>query len=124
MYRLRVQVKGTIWTQLIALGFALGSSAHALGFVLLSTWGIKWYGPTYPAWRHLVMASVDLLIVWIALRRPSWLVVALALFLVEQLVVSGFHLEATPFFVLIAVVVAAWEKWFRHPREDAGVQTT
>ena len=110
----------TIWSRLTALGFALGSIAHALGFVLLVGWGIQWKGPGYPAWRHVVMVMVDLSIVWIAMRRQSWLVFALLGFLVEQVIVNGVHLEITLVFVLLAIVVTAWEKWFSHWTEDAG----
>ena len=112
----------TIWTRLTALGFALGSAVHTLGFVLLLVWGVKWYGPTYPAWRHFVMATLDLSVVWIAVRRMSWLVFALVAFLVEQQVVNGFHLENA--LVLAAAILAARDKWFRHPMGDLGVRTT
>lgn len=107
-------------SRLIALGFALGSFAHLFGFVLLVGWGIHWKAPWYPAWRHMVMATVDLLIVWVALQRPSWLVFALVAFFVEQVIVNGVHLEITLVFVLLAIVVTAWEKWFSHWTEDAG----
>lgn len=106
-----VSVRLTIWTRLIALGFALGGVAHTLGFVLLVLFGVKWYGPTYPAWRHAMMAMVDASVVWIALRRPSWLVFALVGFLVEQVAVNGFHLEPTLVLVLAALVFAVREKW-------------
>jgi hypothetical protein len=99
----------TIWTRLTALGFAIGSAAHALGFVLLLC-GIAWYGPTYPAWRHVVMAVIDMSVVWIALRRSPWFVFALFAFFVEQLVVNGIQLESVV--LLAAVFFAGREKWF------------
>jgi hypothetical protein len=111
----------TIWTRLTALGFAIGSAAHALGLVLLLR-GIQWYGPGYPAWRHAVMALVDLSIVWIGLRRTSWFVFALFAFFVEQQVVNGFHFENA--LVIAATVFAAREKWFMEPSPGSRVRKT
>jgi hypothetical protein len=98
----------TIWTRLTAAGFAVGAAAHLIAFGLLFL-GITLYGPTYPAWRHVVMIVVDLTMVWMALRFVRWLVFALVAFLAEQLVVTG--LGITTIFVAVALVFAARERW-------------
>src|SRR4051794_16373496 len=84
--------------RLTALGFAVGSTVHAVGFALLA-WGIELYGPDYPVWRHVVMALVDASIAWIALRLTPWLVFALLAFLAEQLLVHR-RIGTTSGFVL------------------------
>jgi hypothetical protein len=95
---------------LIAVGFACGSAAHAISGLLLFG-GIALYGPQYPAWRHAAMALVDAAMVWLAIRRTSWLVFGLLGFLIEQLLVNGWG--PTPAFVLVALVWAGYETWIR-----------
>jgi len=70
--------------------------------------GILLYGPTYPAWRHVVMATVDGAISWIGFRHPVWLLVALPAWVAEQLVVNGFGVE--PAVVIAAIAALAWER--------------
>jgi hypothetical protein len=92
--------------RIIAAGFAAGATVHAVGFVLI-WFGIYWYGPGYPPWRHAVMATVDSSVAWVALKRPIWLFVALPPWIAEQWVMNGFG----PF-TLIAVIfliALAWE---------------
>jgi len=66
-----------------AIGFAAGSALHAVAFLLIGL-GIYLYGLDYPAWRHPVMASADAAIAWIAVRRPQWLILALATWVIED----------------------------------------
>lgn len=87
---------------------------HAVSFVLLAG-GIELYGQGYPAWRHVVMALVDASIVWIALRLTPWLVFALLAFLAEQLFVNR-RFETTSGLVLVAAILAGWDRWSRRPR--------
>jgi hypothetical protein len=98
--------------RLTAIGFALGSAAHTTGWVLL-WWGIAWYGPGYPASRHVAMACFDASIAWIAIRRPAWLVFALAAFLAEQVWANGVHVKTIGELVVVSVAAlfAAWERW-------------
>jgi len=94
--------------RVIAIGFAVGAAVHATGFALIGL-GVDLYGPTYPAWRHAVMALVDASIAWIALRQPGWLFVALPAWAVEQALVNGFGIF--PIIALGAVASLAWERW-------------
>jgi len=48
------------------------------------------------------MVTADAAIAWIAVRRPQWLVPALAAFVIEQTVVNGFGLECS--LVIVALV--------------------
>ncbi|MGH9238010.1 MAG: hypothetical protein ACRD3G_08210 [Vicinamibacterales bacterium] len=95
-------------SRITAIGFAAGSMAHAIGFVLL-WFDIFLYGPGYPPWRHAAMSTVDLLVAWIALNRPTWLFVALPAWTAEQWMVNGFG--PFPLIVLVVVIALAWERW-------------
>jgi len=109
------QDPGNSWTapgvrtvaRLTALGFAIGSAVHATAFVVM-WFGIRWYGPTYPAWRHVVMAAIDASIAMIGIRRPAWLLVALPAWIAEQWIVNGFNPECA--LVTVAVVALAWTR--------------
>lgn len=103
-------------SRLTALGFAVGASAHAIGFALLLG-GITLYGPTYRAWRHVAMISIDVAMVWIALRFARWLAFALLAFLIEQLVVNG--IGTTAVFAAVAFVFAAREKWWEDRQKNS-----
>jgi hypothetical protein len=101
--------------KLTALGFVTGGVIHAAAFLLL--WrGIQLYGPAYPGWRHVVMATVDGAIAWVALKWPRGLFVALPAWIAEQWLVNGFG----PITAVVAVAVAGlvWERW-----RSAGVST-
>lgn len=98
--------------RLTAWGFAAGSAVHATAWV--GMWfGYHWYGPTYPAWRHVAMATVDGSIASIGLRRPTWLLLALPAWIAEQWIVNGFELEGA--LVTLAWVLLVWERWRRSP---------
>src|SRR4051812_1072313 len=90
-----------------ALGFAIGAAVHATAFLLIGA-GILLYGPTYPAWRHVLMAAADGAISWIGFRHPAWLFVALPTWVAEQLVVNGFGVVSAV--VIAAIVALAWER--------------
>ena len=94
----------SLWTHLTALGFVAGAMAHAIGFVLF-LFGIRWYGPHYPWWRHVVMVAADVIVVWVALYRTSWLIPVLLAFAAEQFAINGVH--ATGVAVLIAAILVA-----------------
>jgi hypothetical protein len=91
--------------KLVAIGFALGALAHATGLVLL-LFGYTLYGPHYPWWRHALMVIFDVTIATIALRRPTWLIVALCVSLLEQIVVNGFSWVAAAVAIAIAACLA------------------
>ena len=91
----------TLATRLVAVVFAAGSLFHTTGLLLLA-WGIAWYGPAYPAWRHATMAAVDASIACVAIWKPTWLRFVLPAFAVEQILVNGFGL--TPAIVLVATM--------------------
>jgi hypothetical protein len=74
-------------TNLVAIGFALGSLEHAIGFVLL-LFGVEMYAG-YPAWRHAAFTVVDALIAFLAITRPHRLLIPLLAFLIEQILING-----------------------------------
>jgi hypothetical protein len=74
-------------TRIVAIGFALGSLEHAVGFVLL-LFGVEMY-TNYPGWRHAAFMCVDALIAYLAVRRPERLFMPLVVFLIEQVAVNG-----------------------------------
>ena len=94
-----IRGRRTLVAHLTAIGFAVGIALHAVAFLLIGV-GIYVYGPDYPAWRHMAMATADAAIAWIAVRRSRWLIAALAAWVIEQPVVNGFG-------VLCAIVIAA-----------------
>ncbi|HKV98991.1 MAG TPA: hypothetical protein VJN96_04155 [Vicinamibacterales bacterium] len=96
-------------TRLVAIGFALGAFAHSTGLVLL-LFGYTLYGPHYPWWRHALMVTFDATIATIALRRSTWLIAALCVALLEQIVVNGFGWVAA----LVAIAIAACLLTNRH----------
>ena len=96
-------------TRLIAIGFAVGATIHAVAFVLI-WFGINLYGPSYPSWRHAVMATVDFLIAWIGVNRPLWLFVVLPAWIAEQWFVNGLG-RPIPLIVLISLIALAWQHW-------------
>jgi len=77
--------------KLTALGFVTGGVIHAAAFLLLRG-GIQLYGPAYPGWRHVVMATVDGAIAWVALKWPRGLFVALPAWIAEQ----GWSTDSAP----------------------------
>jgi hypothetical protein len=99
---------------LTALGFAAGSALHATAFVVM-WFGIRWYGPTYPAWRHVVMAAIDASIALIGVRRQTWLLVVLPAWVAEQWMVNGFGLLCA--LVTMAWTVVTWERWRKRSRK-------
>jgi hypothetical protein len=86
---------------LTGVGFALGSTVHAVSGVLL-WWGFEIYGPGYPSWRHAAFALIDAAIACVAWQWPKWLVFPLAAFALDQLIEHG----VTPVFVLVMIAVA------------------
>ena len=102
--------------RVVAIGFAAGAAVHAAGFALM-LFGVDLYGPTYPAWRHAVMAIVDATVAWVGWRQQRWLFVALPAWAAEQTLVNGFGVF--PVVALIAVAALALERW-RSTRQRAG----
>lgn len=110
--------------RLTGAGFALGSLAHATRFALVFA-GIRLAPPTYPAWRDPAFALFDAAIVWVAFRRPRWLVFVLLAFVAGQVEYHGpwvwrhwasgdglpWALVAVDGFVLIALIAAAVNRW-------------
>jgi hypothetical protein len=92
----------TIARRLTAAGFVLGSTVHLIALAV-SAGGIMWYGADYPWWRHVVMASIDLVVAWIVTRRGSLAVPVLLAFAAEQFLVNGVTLTG----VLVAIAAAA-----------------
>ena len=90
-----------------AIGFALGSVAHATAWLLLS-FDIELYGPGYPQWRHVVFASIDASIAWLAVRHSKWLVFALVAFLADQIWEHG--VEPVAVLVMMAVLATGLER--------------
>ena len=90
-----------------ALGFALGSLAHATAWLLLF-FRIELYGPGYPHWRHAVFALIDASISWLALRRPEWLVFGLVAFLADQIWEHG--VETITLLVMLAALAVGLER--------------
>ena len=97
--------------RLTGIGFGLGSAVHATAFVLLVGSGIHWYGPTYPAWRHVAMTGADAFIGWAGWRRPAWLLILLPAWVAEQIIVNGFNVECAV--VIVALIALAWERSLR-----------
>ena len=96
--------------RLTAIGFALGSAAHAASWVALR-FGVEWYGPGYPPWRHIVFTVADATTAWISIRHPRWRVFALSAFFIDQFVEHG--VRPVGVLVLAAAIVAAYERWQR-----------
>ncbi len=94
--------------RLTALGFAIGAAVHAIGFLLMGM-GIYLYGPGYPAWRHVAMATADAGIAVVGRKRPRWLFVVLPAWITEQTVVNGFGGFCA--LVTAALVALAWKQW-------------
>ena len=94
-------------TRLTALGFAVGSAVHATGLGLFFA-GIRWYGPAYPWWRHILMSAADAAVVWVALRRASWLPVVLVAFAAEQFAVNGVQPMSAA--IIVAAILVGWER--------------
>jgi hypothetical protein len=93
-----------------AAGFLVGSSAHAVGLLLMG-FGIELYGAGYPPWRHVVFVVVDAVVAWISARRPSVRVFPLAAFCVDQIVEHG--VRPVGVLVFVSVVAAVAERWPR-----------
>lgn len=98
----------TLSSRLTGIGFVVGGAVHTAALSMLPL-GIAIYGANYPWWRHVTMAGVDMAMAWIALRRPSWLLIAILAFEVEQLIVNGFGVMQGA--IMIAAMLAAWERW-------------
>jgi hypothetical protein len=97
--------------QVTAAGFLVGSSAHAVGLLLMG-FGIELYGAGYPPWRHVVFVVVDALVAWISARRSSVRVFPLAAFCVDQIAEHGVRPVGVLVFVSVAVAVAErWPRW-------------
>jgi hypothetical protein len=97
------------WVSLLTgVGFALGSTVHAVSGVLLF-WGFEVYGPGYPGWRHVTFSLIDAAIACIAWQVPRWLVFPLVFFAIDQAIEHG----VTPVVMLvtIAAAFAAHERW-------------
>ena len=105
-----------------AIGFAAGSALHAVAFLLIGL-GIYLYGLDYPAWRHPVMASADAAIAWIAVRRPQWLILALATWVIEQTMVNGFGVLCALVTVAIVAEVVATRVTKRWPQRTQREKT-
>jgi hypothetical protein len=82
-------------SRLIAVGYALGSLAHATGWLLL-LFHVEMYGAGYPAWRHVAFTVADASIAWIAARYPDHLFLPLLAFFIEQSATHGLE---------------AWREW-------------
>lgn len=93
--------------RLITCFFTIGSAVHALSFLLMGA-GVRLYGPTYPAWRHVAMTIADGAIAWIGWRRERWLVFVVPVWVAEQFTVNGFQVEAVV--VAAAWIVLVWER--------------
>lgn len=93
---------------LLTVGFAIGGAVHATAFLLIG-FGIRAYGPEYPAWRHIVMATVDVLVAWVVSRGRVWSFVVLAAWVAEQTLVNGFG----PFSAVVTAAIGglAVERW-------------
>jgi hypothetical protein len=102
--------------RLTAIGFALGSAAHAASWVAL-WWGAEWYGPGYPPWRHVLFALVDAATAWISIRHPRWRVFPLAAFFIDQIVEHG--VQPVGVLVMVAAVAAAYERWLAKSTHEA-----
>jgi hypothetical protein len=89
-----------------AIGFALGSVAHATAWLLLLF--DELYGPGYPQWRHVLFASIDASIAWLAVRHSKWLVFALVAFLADQILEHGVGPIAV--LVMMAALAAGVER--------------
>lgn len=110
--------------RLTAVGYTLGSLAHATRFALVFA-GIRLAPSTYPAWRDPAFALFDATIAWVAFRRPRWLFFFLLAFLAEQVVYHGpwvwrhwrsgeglpWDLLVVDGLVFIALVAAAVNRW-------------
>ena len=96
----------TLAAMLVTVVFAAGSLVHMTGLLLLA-WGIAWYGPAYPAWRHATMAVVDASIACVAIWKPAWLRFVLPAFAAEQVLVNGFGLTSA---VVLVATVAVWRE--------------
>lgn len=92
--------------KVVAIVWAIGAVVHLTGLVLF-LFGKRIYGPDYPWWRHAAMSTIDMAIALVALRRPTWLVAALSLLLIEQVVVNGFEWMAAGVAIAIAACLAA-----------------
>jgi hypothetical protein len=75
---------------------------------LLLFFRIELYGPGYPHWRHAVFALIDASIVWLAVRRPEWLVFALVAFLTDQIWEHG--VQTITVLVMLAVLAVGLER--------------
>ena len=102
--------------RLTAIGFALGSAAHAASWVAL-WWGAEWYGPGYLPWRHVIFALVDAATAWISIRHPRWRVFPLAAFFIDQIVEHG--VQPVGVLVMVAAVAAAYERWLAKSTREA-----
>ena len=93
--------------RIVAIVWAIGAVVHLAGLVLF-LFGKRIYGPDYPWWRHAAMSTIDIAIALLALRRPTWLVAALSLLLIEQIVINGFGWMAIG--TLIAIGACLWAR--------------
>ena len=85
-----------------AVGAALSAAFHAAAMISPAIARIE-YEPTYPLWSHVVFIFIDSALVWLFLRRPSWLVWAVALLTVQTLAGHG---------------CGAWRLWVEQGRVD------
>ena len=93
---------------LTGVGFALGSTVHAVCGVLLC-WGFEVYGPGYPGSRHVAFALIDATIAGIAWQKPRWLVFPLLSFAIAQAIEHG--VTRVVVLVTVAAGFAAYDRW-------------
>ena len=72
---------------MIAIGFGLGAIVH-LAALVIPAFGVA-VGVVAPAWRNALFTFIDATLGWAMLRRPPILMVALPLFLAQQVSKKG-----------------------------------
>ena len=102
-------------TALFAIAAAICVAAAVFHLLALANPSIARleYTPDYPVWRHWLFVAGDLILAWLFIRRPPWLIFVFGALTLQIFMGHGrwawrlWRVEHRPDWISIAVVLAA-----------------